>query len=38
MELKLLKYGKIISDDELGKKISDEIHLLLNESKKMFKF
>ena len=35
MELKLLKYGKIISDDELGKKISDEIHLLLNESNKI---
>ncbi len=35
MELKLLKYGKIISDDELGKKISNEIHLLLNESNKI---
>ncbi len=32
MELKLLNYGKIISNDELGKKIIDEIHLLLKES------
>ena len=32
MEIKLLNYGKIISNDELGKKIVDEINLLLKES------
>lgn len=35
MEIKLLNYGKIISNDELGKKIVDEIHLLLKESNKI---
>ena len=35
MEIKLLNYGKIISNDELGKKVVDEIHLLLKESNKI---
>ena len=35
MELKLAKYGQIISDDELGKKIADEIRLLLKKNIKV---
>ena len=32
MELKLEKYGQIISDDELGKKIANEIRSLLKKN------
>jgi STAS-like domain of unknown function (DUF4325) len=35
MELKLAKYGQIISDDELGKKIADEISSLLKKNIKI---
>ena len=35
MELKLEKYGQIISDDELGKKIANEIRLLLKKNIKV---
>jgi hypothetical protein len=35
MELKLEHYGKIISDDELGKKIAASIHALLNKNNKI---
>ena len=34
MELKLEKYGQIISNDSFGKEIANEIHLLLKESNK----
>ena len=35
MELKLEKYGQIISDDELGKKIANEIRSLLKKNNKV---
>jgi hypothetical protein len=35
MELKLEKYGQIISDDELGKEIINQIRLLLKKSDKI---
>lgn len=35
MELKSSNYGKIMSNFELGKKVIDEIHLLLKESNKI---
>ena len=35
MELKLEKYGQIISDDELGKKIASHINDLLNKNSKV---